>query len=164
MEVTSSAFPPKIAIWDGRRFVATGTSEEHRSVVSHVFTGTNIHFPNLSSRTPQQGGDFRLVVECSRPSCHEPILLSQPRVLKARRGARLTLSVEVNATEPLSYAWTEAAREIQTVSFDRAYTTPPVEIDAVYFVRIQNACGVVQSDPIRVELEEQARRRPSSRP
>jgi hypothetical protein len=162
MEATSSSFQPLLSLWDSRRSIARGTEEDHRSVLSHTFTGTNINFPELASRFPLQGGDFRLVVECARPSCHYPILLSQPRVLRVRRGERVTLTVDVDATEPLSFAWTEAARDIQTVSFEREYTTPPIESEAVYFVRVQNGCGVVQGGPIHVEVEDQVRRRPSS--
>jgi hypothetical protein len=166
IDADSTAFRPQVGIWDDRTrtYVGTVTNVSNaRSMTTFTFPDSAYYYPIISSRDPQQGGDYGLSVECSHRSCDSPLIYGQPRALTIARGSTVSLQVEVSGSGPLTYSWIQTAPDLQTVGTGSVFTTPPLVRSASYYVRIDSPCGTAQSAPITIEVDAPERRRPVRR-
>jgi hypothetical protein len=84
-----------------------------------------------------------------------PQISTQPASVEIRNGGTATLSVKVNSTAPRSYQWYRGNRgDISNPVGTNASTlaTPPTNADTLYWVRVSNAAGYVDSAAALVKI------------
>jgi hypothetical protein len=88
--------------------------------------------------------------------CIAPIIASQPNSQTIQSGQTASIWVNASGTIPLSYQWYEGSsgdtsNPIMGATIS-SYTTPPLTQAKNYWVRVTNACGVVDSDTAMVTV------------
>jgi hypothetical protein len=104
-----------------------------------------------------QRGFFSASLTCSSPACARPIITKDITDQTVAPGGRALLSLEADATQPVTIDWMEA----DGTSWGRSATflTPTIQNDRVFFAVVSNACGATQSRAVMVHVDRNATQR-----
>ncbi len=96
------------------------------------------------------GGNVGGVFVAEFGTCLPPGLSAQPAGKTVLAGQTVTLQVETSGSGPFRYNWFQGepgdtATPAPGAADSPVYTTPPLEAGAQFWVRVQNACGQVDS-------------------
>jgi hypothetical protein len=101
--------------------------------------------------------NFEVVEPASMATtCIEPSISADPESTIVIPGDSTTLEVVATGTQPLTYQWYEGvsgdtAAPIAGATAD-TYTTPPLEENANYWVRVSNECGTADSTTAEISV------------
>jgi hypothetical protein len=142
-----------ITSFDKSQFPKPGNGSANLTITTTAQTFPATYFVSvLASGGDQVGGStFALVVDCSPPVI---VGLNQPKNTTVNRGSTTQLSVTADGTGPFVYQWYQGFQG-QTSSpvakgTDSTLTTPAINDTSLFWVRVSNACGSVDSQTATV--------------
>ena len=157
VQVFSTSFKPAVALWDGKEYVAMGSSSDSQlSSFRFTFPDDRAYWIVSAAYNEGEGGDFMVMADCLFESCVPPIMLEHPKSIEVGWGKSVSLSAEAHGTAPMSYAWYSS--DPNAIWTGQTITHSSVTQTMSVWTIARNACGTVTSGTANIEVKKSRRR------